>query len=94
MSIIKETEKSTKSEKFLTSEELQTLKEIQEKNQEIMLELGEISMIKFQIENRHEVAKNYLNQVNTQEKEFSKNLFEKYGKFNLNPKTGEIIVLD
>lgn len=94
MSIIKETEKSTKNEKFLTSEELQTLKEIQEKNQEIMLELGEISMIKFQIENRHEVAKNYLDQVNTQEKEFSKNLFEKYGKFNLNPKTGEIIVLD
>jgi Fe2+ transport system protein B len=94
MSIIKETEKSTKIEKFLTSEELQTLKEIQEKNQEIMLELGEISMIKFQIENRHEAAKNYLNQVNTQEKEFSKNLFEKYGKFNLNPKTGEIIVLD
>jgi hypothetical protein len=87
MSIIQEvTEK-----KFLTEEEKTTLKEIQNKTESIVVELGEISLIKIQVENRYETAKSYLTEVSNQEKEFTKTLFDKYGKFNLDPETGEII---
>ena len=87
MSIIKEvTEK-----KFLTEEEKTTLKDLQTKTESIVVELGEISLIKIQVENRYEIAKSYLTEISNQEKEFTKSLFDKYGKFNLDPETGEII---
>jgi phosphopantetheine adenylyltransferase len=80
--------------KFLTEEEKTTLKDIQTKSQSLVAELGEISMIKIQIENRYENAKSYLTEVSNQEKEFTKTLFDKYGKFNLDPQTGEIIITE
>ena len=87
MSIIQEvTEK-----KFLTEEEKTALKDIQNKTESLVVELGEISLIKIQVENRYETAKSYLTEVSNQEKEFTKTLFDKYGKFNLDPETGEII---
>ena len=79
--------------KFLTEEEKTTLKDLQTKTEFIVVELGEISLIKIQIENRYETAKSYLTEISNQEKEFTKNLFDKYGKFNLDPKTGEIIII-
>jgi len=90
MSIIQEvTEK-----KFLTEEEKTTLKDLQTKTESIVVELGEISIIKIQVENRYETAKSYLTEISNQEKEFTKTLFNKYGKFNLDPQTGEIIKLN
>ena len=77
--------------KFLTKEEKTTLEEIQTNSQSIVLELGEISMIKIQIENRYENSKSLLIELSNKEKEFTKNLFDKYGKFSLDPETGEII---
>ena len=77
--------------KFLTEEEKTTLKDIQNKTESIVVELGEISLIKIQVENRYETAKSYLTEISNQEKEFTKSLFDKYGKFNLDPETGEII---
>jgi hypothetical protein len=77
--------------KFLTEEEKTTLKDLQTKTESIVVELGEISLIKIQIENRYETAKSYLTEISNQEKEFTKTLFDKYGKFNLDPETGEII---
>jgi uncharacterized membrane protein len=79
--------------KFLTKEEKTTLEEIQTNSQSIVLELGEISMIKIQIENRYENSKSLLIELSNKEKEFTKNLFDKYGKFNLDPQTGEIIII-
>jgi hypothetical protein len=46
--------------KFLTEEEKTTLKDLQTKTESLVVELGEISMIKIQIENRYETAKSYL----------------------------------
>jgi len=80
--------------KFLTEEELQTLKTIQNGTQSIILELGEIELLKIQLENRHQNAKNYLADLSTQEREFTKSVFQTYGKVNLNPETGEITKLD
>jgi hypothetical protein len=77
--------------KFLTEEEKTTLKDLQSKTESLVVELGEISLIKIQVENRYETAKSYLTEISNQEKEFTKTLFDKYGKFNLDPETGEII---
>jgi hypothetical protein len=80
--------------KFLTNEELQQLKDIQSKTQIIVLELGEIEMIKIQLENRYKEAKEFLENLSTQEKEFTNSVFEKYGKSSINPNDGEITKLD
>jgi len=75
---------------FLTEEELQTLKNIQQQTQTIVLELGEIEMIKIQIENRYNNAKQFLSDLSQQEQNFTQSVFEKYGKSSVNPETGEI----
>ena len=80
--------------KFLTEEEKSTLKDIQQKTQSLVLELGEIEMVKLQLEDRHENAKTFLKDLSIKESEFSTSLIDKYGKFTLNPETGEITKLD
>jgi hypothetical protein len=75
---------------FLTEEELQTLKNIQDQTQALVLELGEIEMIKIQIENRYNNAKQFLSDLSQQEQNFTQSIFEKYGKASVNPETGEI----
>ena len=80
--------------KFLTQEELQTLKSIQNQTQALVMELGEIEMIKIQIENRYNNAKQFLSDLSNQEQDFTQSVFEKYGKTNINPETGEITKVD
>jgi hypothetical protein len=80
--------------KFLTTEELQTLKTIQNGTQTLILELGEIELRKIQLENRYQDAKAYLDNLSNQEREFNKSLSETYGKVTINPETGEITKLD
>jgi hypothetical protein len=79
---------------FLTEEELNDLKLIQQQTQTLVLELGEIEMIKLQIESRYQNAKNFLEDLTSLEQSFSKTLFEKYGKVNVDPQTGELTKLD
>jgi hypothetical protein len=79
---------------FLTEEELQTLKNIQNQTQALVMELGEIEMIKIQIENRYNNAKQFLSDLSNQEQDFTQSVFEKYGKTNINPETGEITKVD
>lgn len=80
--------------KFLTEEELNKLKEIQNQTQSLILELGEIEMVKLQTEKRHEVAKSFLNELSEREQQLTKSVFDKYGKCNIDPETGEITKLD
>ena len=80
--------------KFLNEEELKTLKEIQTQTQSLILELGEIEMIKLQTKNRKEIAESFLKELSAREENFTKSVFEKYGKSNLNPETGEIQKID
>jgi hypothetical protein len=79
---------------FLTSEELETLKNIQQNTQDIMLELGEIEIVKIQLENRYDNTKQFLTELLIKEKEFTSSIFEKYGKSSIDPNTGEIIKID
>ena len=80
--------------KFLTKEELETLKEIQSQTQSLILELGEIEMVKLQTEKRHNIAKSFLEDLSNREKQLTNSIFEKYGKSNIDPETGEINKLD
>ena len=80
--------------KFLSEEEKTVLLEIRQNTQALIAELGEIELIKIQLEDRYNVAKRFLGDLSNQEKEFTQNVFEKYGKANLNPETGEITLLD
>jgi hypothetical protein len=78
---------------FLTEEEIKTLREIQNETQAVVIELGEIEMVKLQLETRTKNAREFLTQVENKEKNFSQSIFEKYGKSNINPETGEVIKL-
>jgi hypothetical protein len=80
--------------KFLTEEEKAKLKEIQSNTRSIIGELGEIGLVKLQLENRHEAAKKFLDELSTQEKEFTQKVFETYGKCTIDPETGEITVVE
>jgi hypothetical protein len=51
-------------------------------------------MVKIQLENRYQLAKQTLNDLSNQEQTFTQNVFEKYGKCSINPETGEITNLD
>jgi len=76
--------------KVLNQEEFQILKTIQEETQSLILELGEIELIKIQLENRKEKAKEYLSELNQKEQDFTQSIFQKYGTISINPTTGEI----
>jgi hypothetical protein len=76
--------------KFLTEEEKTVLLEIRQNTQALITELGEIELIKLQLEERHGSAKTFLNELKTKEKEFTQSIFERYGKVNVDPETGEI----
>lgn len=80
--------------KFLTEEELTTLKQIQSDTRALIAELGEIELIKLQLEKRHEVAKQFLANLSSKEQEFTQSVSEKYGKANISPENGEITPLD
>jgi homogentisate 1,2-dioxygenase len=87
-------EQVTTEKKFLTEEEFKTLQEIQEGTQSVILELGQIELVKIQIEQRHVIAREFLEELSNKEKDFTQLIFEKYGKSNVDPTSGEIINLD
>jgi hypothetical protein len=80
--------------KFLTEEEKNTLKDIQQKTQVLIAELGEIELVKIQLENRYQLAKSFLNELTNKEKEFNQSIFQKHGKSSINPETSEITILE
>tara|TARA_R110000824_G_scaffold131870_2_gene294147 strand:- start:345 stop:611 length:267 start_codon:yes stop_codon:yes gene_type:complete len=84
----------TTEKKFLEKEELNKLSEIQEKTKQLIFELGEIEMIKLQLDNRRKQSESFLEEISIEEGEFSKTLSEKYGPVNIDPKNGEITKLD
>ena len=85
---------NTENKKFLEKEELKKLKSIQTETQAIILELGEVEMMKIQLEKRKNNAKSFLEELEKREKNFTDSIFQKYGKINLNPETGEINKLE
>jgi hypothetical protein len=77
----------------LTQEELQVLNSIQEETQALIYELGEIELIKLQLDERKNQSKNMLDELRVKEQTFNQDIITKYGKVNINTNTGEIIPL-
>jgi hypothetical protein len=78
---------------ILTQEELQVLNSIQEETQALIYELGEIELIKLQLDERKNQSKNMLDELRVKEQTFNQDIVTKYGKVNINTNTGEIIPL-
>jgi len=74
----------------LSTDELQSLRDIQKQTQSLVLELGEIELMRLQLDDRHAEAKTKLTELSNLESQFNQSLYNKYGQINLNPETGEI----
>jgi len=78
----------------LQETELQQLKLIQEKNQAILLEFGQIELIKLELENRINNAKAYLKELREEESTLSQFLESTYGKGSIDLDKGEFIAFE
>ena len=78
----------------ITQEELNELQDHLNKSQTLTLELGEIELVKLQLEERYKAAKKTLAELTTKEQEMNKAITNKYGKISLDYKTGEYTKLD
>ena len=78
----------------ITQEELNELQDHLNKSQTLTLELGEIELVKLQLETRYEAAKKTLAELTKKEQEMNKAITNKYGKISLDYKTGEYTKLD
>ena len=63
-------------------------------SQTLTLELGEIELIKLQLEERYEKAKKTLAELTKKEQKMNETITNKYGKISLDYKTGEYTKLD
>ena len=79
--------------KKLSQEELKQIQDIQNKNQAITLEFGQIELIKLSLEERVQNAKEYLVELKQQEKVLAVTLEEVYGKGSIDLEKGEFIPL-
>lgn len=79
--------------KKLSQEELKQIQDIQNKNQAITLEFGQIELIKLSLEERVQNAKEYLVELKQEEKVLAVTLEEVYGKGSIDLEKGEFIPL-
>ena len=75
----------------LEQKELEQLKELQSKSQQILLDLGEISYNEILLEERKNQTKRILFEIQDEEKTLKEFLISKYGdNLNIDLETGEI----
>ena len=84
----------TQEKQVLTEEEIKILKDIETKALTLKLELGDIEIVKIQLERRRKGLVKDVEEVENLEKEFLTSIQDKYGKISLNAETGEITKLD
>lgn len=73
----------------LKTEELEKLKEIQQKNSAVAVELGNVELSKIQLENRRKEIITFLEELREEEKALGDELSKNYGSGTLNLETGE-----
>lgn len=78
---------------YLTEEEKQQLQTIQQSTQDIIFELGEIELMKIQLETRYESSKQTLKNIIESENIFNNTILEKYGKVKIDISTNELTPL-
>ena len=75
----------------LTREELEKIYEVQQNNQKLIQELGQIKLTELNLERREEAAIKFLEDTRTQETEFMKTLEDKYGQGSIDIEQGIFI---
>ena len=75
----------------LTEEELQKIGELQQKNNAVVSELGQIELIRMNVAARREAAEKYLTDLRGEEDTLGKELSDKYGSGSINLETGEFV---
>lgn len=75
----------------LTQEELQTIAELQQKNNAVVSELGQVELTRMAIEARRANAETYLADLRKEEDEFGKTLSDKYGIGSIDLDSGEFV---
>jgi hypothetical protein len=75
--------------KQLTQDEVQQLKLLQQKNQAIVTEFGQIELLKLDIESRVQDVKAFLEEVREEEKALGQFLETTYGKGSIDMDKGE-----
>jgi|LauGreDrversion4_2_1035121.scaffolds.fasta_scaffold1704932_1 hypothetical protein len=78
--------------KSISAEDLSTLRDIQEKTQTLVFALGEIEVMRIQLDERYEQSRAHLIELTQRENAFNTLLANKYGDIELNPTTGEFTV--
>jgi hypothetical protein len=82
------------SNQILTQEEQDTFISIQTQTSELIQELGEIELIKIQLEDRTQSAKSKLTEISNLEQSNNQKLFEKYGNVSISVENWEVIKID
>lgn len=75
--------------KALSPDDLSTLRGIQEETQTLVFTLGEIEIMRLQLNERHDEAKKQLLDLTNRENSFNELVSQKYGDIDLDPLTGE-----
>ena len=80
--------------KKLQQQELQQIKTIQENTQSVILELGQIELLKLELEDRVENAKAFLKQLREEEKTLAEFLESAYGKGSIDLEKGQFTAFE
>lgn len=75
----------------LTQEELQTIANLQQRNNAVVAEFGQIELAKMNLETRRANAEAFLAELRTAEDEFGKELSDKYGTGSIDLASGEFV---
>lgn len=78
----------------LSQIELQQLDDMKNSRNKIVMEFGNISIIRKQLEDRENAALVQWNSLQSSERTLAKTLEDKYGKGTVNTETGEFVPID
>jgi len=78
----------------LSEIELQQLNDMKNSRNKIVMEFGNISIIRKQLEDREKAALVQWNSLQTSERTLAKTLEDKYGKGTVNTETGEFVPIN
>jgi hypothetical protein len=79
--------------KKLSQEQLQQIKSIQQKNQAVVKELGQIEILKLQLKKRQQTAQQYLEDLLEEQEQIAQEIESIFGKGSIDIETGEFTSL-
>jgi len=77
--------------KKLTQEELEKIQELQQKNQALISELGQIELVRLSVEQRRKNAEAFLETLRKEEEDLAKGLSDTYGAGSIDLQSGEFV---